>query len=209
MQELFALTVTSEGAVIVGFSVSSTVTVKLAVATFPAASVAVYVTVVVPNPNTSPELCVLVKVTAVQLSLAAGAVQVTAASHVPASLPTVMLEGIAAITGSVLSTTVIVCVAVAVFPAASVAVHVTTVAPNGKAESPSFVTVTVVQLSLAIGFPRFEITASQLLSAFTVISAGATIVGFVLSSTVTFCVALAVLPALSVTVHVTTVVPNG
>ena len=71
-----------------------------------------------------------------------------------------------------------------------------------------FVTVTDVQLSVVIGLPKLAITASQFVFAFTVRSAGATIVGFVLSSTVTVCVAVAVFPALSVTVHVTIVDPS-
>src|SRR6185369_17023384 len=74
---------------IVGFSVSLTVTVKLHVALFPAASLAVYVTVRTPTGNTlplaGPAVCVIV--TPGQLSAAVGAVQLTAAPQTPASLP--------------------------------------------------------------------------------------------------------------------------
>jgi hypothetical protein len=100
-----------------------------------------------------------------------------------------------------------VCVAVAVLPAASVAVQVTVVVPSGKLAGASFVTVTVVQLSVATGLPKLAITASHNPLALTVMFAGATIVGFVLSLTVTVCVVVAVFPALSITVHVTVVVP--
>ena len=115
----------------------------------------------------------------------------------------------AVIVGFVLSITVTSCVAVAVLPAPSSTVHVTVVVPNGKVAGASLVTVTLVQLSVATGFPKFAITAAQFVLAFTVMFAGAIIVGLVLSSTITFCVAVAVFPALSVTVQVTTVVPNG
>jgi hypothetical protein len=60
-----------------GFSVSFTVTSNEHVTELPAASVAVYVTVVVPTGKTSPGLWVLVMVTPVQLSDSVGAVQVT------------------------------------------------------------------------------------------------------------------------------------
>ena len=106
-QELFALTTKLTGATIVGFCVSITVTVKLAVLVFPAASVAVYVTVVVPSENTSPELCVLVIVTPAQLSVIVGVVQVAVALQFPVLLLMIRFAGIFVITGAKLSTTVI------------------------------------------------------------------------------------------------------
>jgi hypothetical protein len=171
--------------VIVGFCVSLIVTVKLAVVTKPAASVAVYVTVVIPNGNTSPEVWVLVSVTPKQLSLAVGAVHVAIPSHEPTVVLVLMFAGRPTIAGAVLSITVITCVAVAVFPTASVAVQVTLVVPSGKIAGASFVTVTAVQLSVATGLPKLAITASHTPLALTVMFAGATIVGFVLSLTVT------------------------
>ena len=54
-----------------------------------------------------------------------------------------------------LSVTVTVCVHVAIFPLASVAVQVTVVVPFGKAEGALFDTVTFVQLSLTEGVPKF------------------------------------------------------
>ena len=57
----------------VGFSASTTVTVKEQLAVLPAASVAVAVTVVVPTGNAVPEAGVLVTDTPGQLSEAEGA----------------------------------------------------------------------------------------------------------------------------------------
>jgi hypothetical protein len=104
-QELFALTNKLTGATIVGFCVSITVTVKLAVLVFPAASVAVYVTVVVPSGKTSPGLCELVIVTA-QLSVIVGVIHVAVALQFPVLLLMIKFAGIAVITGAKLSTTV-------------------------------------------------------------------------------------------------------
>jgi hypothetical protein len=68
----------------------------------PAASVAVYVTTVVPRLKTIPGFLVVVNVTHVQLSDAVGAVQFTVAWQDALAL-TVMLEGHPSITGLVLS----------------------------------------------------------------------------------------------------------
>ena len=159
LHDEFALTVTLAGAVIVGFCVSLTVTVKLAVVAFPAPSVAVYVTVVVPSGKVAPELCVLVKTTPAQLSLAVGAVQVTTPLHEPTAFPITIFAGIPAIVGLVLSITVTTCVAVAILPAPSVAVQITVVLPSGKVAGALLVTVTVVQLSAATELPKLAITA--------------------------------------------------
>ena len=62
---------------ITGLVLSTTVTVNEVVLLFPATSVNVYVTVVVPTANTSPELLVDDTVTVpLQLSIAVGAVHV-------------------------------------------------------------------------------------------------------------------------------------
>jgi hypothetical protein len=66
-------TVIFAGQVIVGFSVSFTVTVKLQVAVLPEPSVAVQVTVVVPLGNVEPEGGEQETVTPGQLSVAVGA----------------------------------------------------------------------------------------------------------------------------------------
>jgi len=106
--------------VITGGVTSLTVTVKLQLFEFPAASVAVANTVVVPTEKLEPDALVVITVGTEQLSLAP-TVNVTGAAHVPGIAFTVMSAG-HAIVGGVLSITVIVCVALAVRLAPSVAV---------------------------------------------------------------------------------------
>jgi hypothetical protein len=71
-----------------------------------------------------------------------------------------------------------------------------------------FATVTVEQLSLAVGVPKVTPVAvhPEFVKAVTV--AGAIIVGFVLSTTVTNCVVVEEFPEASVTVQVTVVLPS-
>ena len=71
------------------------------------------------------------------------------------------------------------------------------------------VTDVTLQLSFVVGVPRLTPVAVHAVFVVVVIPAGAVIVGFTLSFTVTSCVAVAVLPLPSVTVHVTVVVPSG
>ena len=89
--EVFVDSMTSAGAVIDGSSTSLTITVNDAVATFPAASVAVNVLVVVPSGNAEPEarpaVCAIVGA-APELSVAVGARYVTIAVASPASFGT-------------------------------------------------------------------------------------------------------------------------
>ena len=86
------------------------------------------------------------------------------------------------IVGSMLSTTVTVCVAVAVLPEASVTVHVTTVSPNEKLAGASLVVLATLQLSAVVGVPKSTPVASQLAaSTLTVTATGAVIVGSILS----------------------------
>ena len=88
---------------------------------------------------------------------------------------------------SLLSTTVTVCVAVAVFPFASFAVQVTVVVPIGKTEGALFENVTVPQLSAPVAVPKVTPEAVQSpASTVTVTFVGAVIVGFVLSLIITF-----------------------
>jgi hypothetical protein len=100
------------------------------------------------------------------------------------SADTVTFAG-ATMLGFVLSVTVTVCVAVAVFPDPSVTVHVTVVTPNGKVAGASFVTLATVQLSDVVAAPKLTLNALHVPFAFTATFAGAVIVGFVLSFTVT------------------------
>merc|ERR1711965_59985 len=110
--------------------------------------------------------------------------------------------------GSILSTTVTVCVSVAVFPDPSVTVHVTVVFPSGKVPGALFVGEPTLQLSAAVALPSVTLVASQVpASTLTVTAAGAVMVGSILSTTVTVCVA--VFPDPSVTVHITVVFPSG
>jgi hypothetical protein len=139
-----------------GFTSSTTVTLNVHVATFPATSVAVYFTTVIPRWNIDPEACVEFKVTAVQLSVAMGAVQFTVVWHA-ADADTVILEGHPAITGAVLSVTTTLNVQVDIFPAASVAVYFTWVVPIGNVLPGACVEtrVTEPQLSDAVGGVQF------------------------------------------------------
>ena len=140
--------------VITGAVTSLTVTVKLHVFVLPAASVAVAVTVVVPTGKTEPEAGLLTTVGTEQLSLAV-TVKLTAAEHVPVGALTVMFAG-QAMLGGVLSMTVIVCDALAVLPAPSVAVYVRVIISGlaGEPAPPLFdsdtVTVGIPQLSEAV-----------------------------------------------------------
>jgi hypothetical protein len=85
---------------ITGFSLSITVISNEHVILFPASSVAVYVTVVVPTGNTSPLFAVLVNVFIPQLSAAVGAIHVTDAPQIAASFTTDIFEGHPKIEGS-------------------------------------------------------------------------------------------------------------
>src|ERR1043165_4929440 len=106
--------------VMMGFVTSLTVTVKLQLCEFPATSVAVAQTVVVPTGKTEPDALLVTTVGTEQLSLAV-TVKVTKAEHVPTGASTMMLGGHVMV-GGVLSLTVMVCVALAVRPTPSVAV---------------------------------------------------------------------------------------
>jgi hypothetical protein len=93
---------------------------KLQLAEFPAASVAVAFTVVVPTGKTEPDGGLLITVGTEQLSVAL-TVKLTIAEHVPEGALTTMSAG-QLMLGAVLSMTVIVCEALAEFVAPSVAV---------------------------------------------------------------------------------------
>jgi hypothetical protein len=95
-----AETVTASGAVMVGTVLSRTVTVKLAVVEFPAASCAVYVTVVVPKLNVEPDVTSGPNDVTLQLSEAVGAGQDTTALHAPSSLLTLMSAGMPLMAGA-------------------------------------------------------------------------------------------------------------
>jgi hypothetical protein len=196
------------GQEMVGGCVSFTVTVKLHVAVWPAASVAVDITVVVPTGKTEPEAGLLTTVTPGQLS-AAVTLKFTVAEHWPAAAGCTMLAGQVMI-GFCVSLTVTVKLQVAVRPAASVAVELTVVVPTGKAlpEAGTLTTVTPGQLSaaLTVKFTTAEHWPGVL---FTVMFAGQVMVGFCVSVTVTVKLHTAVFPEASVAVAFTVVVPTG
>lgn len=119
-----------------GAWLSITVTVKLHVVTFPLASVAVNVLVVMPIGNADPEgnPAVCVTTSPIQLSVATGATHDTFAKHDPGVLLTLMLAGHELNTGNWLSVTVTVKEQILVLPLASTALYEILVVPMGKDE---------------------------------------------------------------------------
>jgi hypothetical protein len=170
------------GAVMVGSVVSTTVTTCVAVLIFPEPSVTVQVTVVFPNGKVVGAS--FVTEATEQLSPVTGVPSANPVTPQVADDDTVKAAG-ATIVGRTVSITVTVWVAVAVFPLASVTVHVTVVTPNGYEDSPLLVTEATVQLSAETGVPSTTLIAIQLLLAETITLAGADIVGSVVSTTVT------------------------
>src|SRR5438128_7267829 len=128
--ELVACTFAFGGTVNVGAVVSRTVTMKLPVPTFPRASVAVHVTVGAPNGNVAPLAGVQVVAMGPSMLSVADALKVTAAPAGPVA--SALTPGGTVTMGAVVSLTVTVKEAEPVLPCASVAVHVTTVAPSGN-----------------------------------------------------------------------------
>ena len=135
----------SSGQVTVGFSTSSTITLKEPITVLPEASVAVTFTGVVPTGKVEPLAGTLTTVTE-QLSVAV-ALKFTIASQRPAALSTVMSPG-SERTGSSLSLTVTLKLHWAVLPEASVASQVTVVVPIGNRLPESG-----VQTTLTSGLP--------------------------------------------------------
>ena len=111
------------------------------------------------------------------------------------------------IVGAVPSVMVTVCVAVDVLPNASVDVYVTVVTPTGNVVGASLVTATIPSTK-SEAVAAFNVTGVRLAVASVLTSAGALITGAVVSATITACVCVDVLPALSVDVYVTVVVPT-
>jgi hypothetical protein len=89
-----------------GFWLSTTVTVKDPVVVLLLLSRAVYVTVVTPLGKELPGAALEVKLMIPQASAAVGTVQETGAAHVPVTALTVMLAGILVNVGTMASTTV-------------------------------------------------------------------------------------------------------
>src|SRR5438445_695086 len=112
----------SAGQVIIGGSVSLTVTVNVHLAVLPAASVAVQITGVAPFANNLPLGGLHATVAPGQLSVTVGA-KATVAPHTPGSVPVVISAG-QVIAGFSVSLTVTLNVQLLALPLASVAVHV-------------------------------------------------------------------------------------
>ena len=215
-------------------SINVTVTVKLHVAVLFLASVAVYLTVVVPIGNAPPFVKPTVGLVAkvmegvVQLSVAVGAVQ-DAIAVVPVVVK-LIFEGQAVKTGGIISVahgsinvTVTVKLHVAVLFLASVAVYLTVVVPIGNA--PPFVKPTVglvakvmegvVQLSVAVGAVQDAIAVVPVVVKL-IFEGQAVKTGGIISVahgsinvTVTVKLHVAVLFLASVAVYLTVVVPIG
>src|SRR5512132_3216380 len=182
-----------------GAELSASVIVCDAVVALPQASVAVHVLVMVkllaqvPGVVTSFDKSVGVP----QLSVAVAVANDGVAGH-----SIVDGAGSAAITGAVLSTTVIDCDAVVALPQASVAVHVL-VMVKLLAQVPGVVTsfevsVGVPQLSVAVAVANDGVAGHSIVDG----AGGAAIAGAVLSTTVIDCDAVVALPQASVAVHV-------
>jgi hypothetical protein len=191
-----------------GAVASRTVTVKVHVAALFAASVAVHVTVVVPDGKVEPEAGVHeTDGVPEQLSAAAGVANVTAFEHAFPGASTATLAG-AVIVGAAASVTASVAVQVAALPAASVTVKVTVVLPSGAlapaAGDCEIVSPEAEQLSAAETFARRSGTAAAQPAPAWTVAPVALACGAVSSTTVTANEQVSPVSA----VHVTAVVPT-
>ena len=195
------------GQVTVGNCVSTTLTLKVQVPTFPAGSVAVTVTTVVPTGKKDPDGGVTVTtITPGQLSLTPGVGKLTIAPHWFGSLlATISVVG-QLIVGACVSFILIVNEQVAVLPEASVAVTFTVVMPTGKNEPDAGLDtiVTPGQLSVAVGV-KVTNAPHRLGSLPLTIFAGQVTTGACVSFTLTVNVQVAP----EADVDVTVVVPTG
>src|SRR6266498_2270073 len=114
------------------------------------------------------------------------------------------------ICGGVVSTTVTVNEPCPVLPCASVALHCTVVVPSGNVEPLAGVHVTATLPStMSVALAVYVTTAPLALVASAVMFAGSVSAGGVVSTTVTWNVAVPVLCCVSVALHVTVVVPSA
>jgi len=182
-----------------GGVVSSKLIVCTTVAVFPQPSVAVHVLEIEYSFAQDPGVFTSAKVTigVPQLSVAVGVTQVGVTEH-----SMVTGAGNAESTGGVVSSTLIVCAAVAVFPHASLGVHVLAV-ENSFGQLPGVITsadvnVGVEQLSDAVGVTHTGVTEHSMLEG----AGKAEMTGGTVSSTLIVWDAVAVLPQISVAVQV-------
>lgn len=207
------LTVISLRPEIVGAVLSLIVTLKLWVVMFPAASVSVYVTTVVPTGKKLPLVCDDVIAGVPQLSVLPGVAHVTVRPHEAAMAVVfeVMLPGNDVKLGAILSIILTSNDPVAVLPDGSVTVYVTVVVPTGK-KSPGLCELLMVklQLSLPVGGVHVTTAPQTPASTFCMISDGTPeIVGSISSTMVTVNELVAIFPFTSVAVYVTVVTPAG
>ncbi len=203
-EALAASTVTFELTVSAGAVVSRTVTVNVFVETLPFTSVAVTVTVVVPIAKVEFDGIDTVTDATPTASVAVGAY--VACAPVGPVASTVTLGAV--ITGGVVSTTVTVNVAVAVFPAASFAVTVTDVVPNARIVPAVFENVSDVTPTASVAVEVNVPTSQPVDCVASTVMFGAVITGAVVSRTVTVNVFVEVLFAASLAVTVTVVVAD-
>jgi hypothetical protein len=174
-----------------------TITLNVQVDTFPASSVAVYVTGVVPRGNADPEAMLGTRETQV---VEVGGTHVTTFEHSLAARLTVIFDGQPVITGAVLSVTITLKVQVDVLPAASVAVYVTGVVPRLKVEPGVMGDVMVAQL-IVVGGVHVTAVEHSFAARFTVMFDGQPVItGGSVSVTITLKVHVEIFPAASVAV---------
>jgi hypothetical protein len=174
---------------------------------FPAASVAVQITVVFPKGNAVGAL--LLTLATPQLSAVVGVPKLTPVAVHPVLVVAVIVES-PVIVGGWVSFTVTINVDVAVLPAASVATQVTVVDPdtNILPDAGEQTTELTEQLSVAVGEANVTTAPQTPASLLTVMFELVAIVGFWLSVTFTVCVHVAVFPPPSVTVQMMVLLPN-
>ena len=176
----------------------------------PLASVAVFVTVVVPTGNVLPLARLLTRFVTPQLSVALTKNVTLLRLHCPGSaVSTRLLEQVN--TGLCVSVTVTVKLQLDVLPLASVAVVVTIVVPSGKVLPLSRLLTRFVTPQLSVAF-TVKVTLLRLHRPASVDNTrlpGQVITGFCASVTVTVKLQRVVLPLASVAVLVTVVVPTG
>jgi hypothetical protein len=188
--------------------VSATVTVKEAARLLPRASVAVQSTAVAPNGKVDPLAGVHVTATPPSTASVAEVVKLNTAPVVPVA-STVAFAGTVT-TGPVVSVTVTVKEAALLFPRASLAAHVTVVAPSGNVAPLAGVQLTATLPSTrSLAVALYVKTAPVAPVASTLAFAGTVTAGPVVSVTATMKEADPLLPRVSVAVHVAVVAPSG
>ena len=154
------LTVMAGGAVIVGRISLVTVTVCSAVASLPLSSLMVHITVIVPIGKLLSAL--LLNPSTAQLSATSGIPRSTSVAKFSLSPMITMTSAGAVMVGASLSLTTTLKLLVVSLPLGSIAVHVTSVVPNGNSSGASLVKEAIPQLSVAAGVLKFTCEAEQI-----------------------------------------------